>query len=130
MSALRRHRLPLVLRVFVLTLFALSLGLQPVLASAAEIHELAHDPTGGHAHVEHSDTMSDEVAADDQENGAAGTLHMLLHFAHCCGQSAAAMNPVPFAMPTPTTSTKPLLHEPQALLSARILAPFRPPISA
>src|SRR3546814_10948534 len=57
-----------------------------------ELHELAHDPTGGHAHVDHGDALADELsAADAEEKGTAVTLHVLLHFAHCCGQSTTSI---------------------------------------
>lgn len=128
MSRRPRYRLPLALRVFVLVLFALSMALQPVLASMGEVHELAHDPTGGHAHVDHIDTLADDFsAADDKEEGAAGTLHTLLHFAHCCGQSATLIPALQVVNAMPTAEP-PLLDMQQLPLHPRTFAPYRPPI--
>lgn len=127
MSGLRHHRLPLALRVFVTVLLALAMVLQPVMASVAEIHELAHDPTGGHAHVEHADAVADELSIDEEE-GAAVTLHMLLHFAHCCGQSTSLIPALQVVKPIPTAE-RPLLDLQQLPLHPRTFAPYRPPIA-
>ena len=130
MPRLRRHRQSFAQRLLVLVLFALSMVLQPVLASVSEIHELAHDLVAGHVHVDHADETSADVAPNGQDDGPAAALHMLMHFAHCCGQSPAATVPATFAMPMRTAATAPPVRGPQRVTSARMLAPYRPPITA
>jgi len=128
-----RLRLPLPLRVFVLVLFALGLVLQPVFASIGGLHELAHDPLGAHAptYADHSDSAGDELSATETSDPSpTGTLHFLMHHAHCCGQSAmAALQAVRIA-PIALDASCPALAEPQRLQQAPSLAPFRPPILA
>src|SRR3546814_16616206 len=88
MTRFRPHRWLPLLRVFVLGLFALGLVLQPVTAAVGEMHELAHDPSGTHSHDLHADELDAELAAaGEQDQGGAKTLHVLLHFSHCCGRS-------------------------------------------
>ena len=127
MPGLRHHRLPLALRVFVTVLLALGMVLQPVMASMAEAHELAHDPTGGHAHVERADALADELAVDEDE-GAAVTLHMLLDFAHCCGQSTSLI-PALQVMNLVPAAERPLLDRQPLPLHPRTFTPYRPPIA-
>jgi hypothetical protein len=124
--------LPLPLRVFVLVLFALGLVLQPVFASIGELHELAHDPSGSHAvaHTDHSNSVGNELsAAEELDPAPAGTLHFLMHHAPCCGQSAMAVLQTVRVAPIALGASCPVLGEPQRLLQAPSLAPFRPPIS-
>ena len=130
-----RSRLPLPLRVLVLVLFAFGLVMQPVIASLGEMHELAHDPTGGHAlahsHTDHSDGKQVEPG-DTTESGQepASTLHFLMHHAHCCGLSGLAVLPAMRVAPMALGGACPALVEPQRLLQAPSLTPFRPPILA
>src|SRR3546814_12447706 len=85
MVHLRLRRLLPFLRVLALALFALGLVLQPVMAAVGEMHELAHDPSGTHSHDLHVDELNAELAAAGEQNqGGAKTLHVLLHFSHCC----------------------------------------------
>src|SRR3546814_1858911 len=54
--------------------------------------ELAHDPSGTHSHDLHADELDAELAAaGEQDQGGAKTLHVLLHFSHCCGATAALL---------------------------------------
>jgi len=132
-----RHRLPFVLRMFVLGLLALGMALMPVLASVGELHELAHDPSGSHGlamHGDHHDAADDshnEPAADGAGEDGQGPdpLHALLHFAHCCGQqslTASALMPV-LAQPEPSAAL--LMPDAQVAPRSPALAPFRPPIT-
>ena len=132
MSRRLRLRLPLPLRVFVLVLFALGLVLQPVFASIGELHELAHDPTGAHtSHADHSDSAGGELGATETSDPSpTGTLHFLMHHAHCCGQSAMATLQAVRIAPIALESSCPALAEPQRLQQGPSLAPFRPPILA
>ena len=130
MSSRHRPRLPLPLRVFVLALFALGLALQPVLASLGGLHELAHDQAGAHAHADPSDDGNDESgAAESVDPDRSGVLHTLMHFAHCCGSSTAALTAGLRVLPVALGAVTPALAESQIPLQSRALAPFRPPIS-
>lgn len=132
----RRHRLPLALRVFALGLLALGLVMKPVLVSIGELHELAHDPTGTHALAAQADHAHDVSQADSlqdegrQDERGADTLHALIHFAHCCGQSSLASLPAIATVAAPPSAEALLMPEPQVLSQALSLAPFRPPITA
>ncbi|QOY62661.1 hypothetical protein INQ40_12455 [Lysobacter sp. H21R4] len=111
-----------------LVLLGLGLVLQPVMAAVGEMHELAHDPSGMHGHDVHADDLDVELeASGEQDQGGAKTLHVLLHFAHCCGATAAVLNvfePIP-AMPAPERLTIAKAPVPPAV---RLSSPFKPPI--
>ena len=129
MIRLRPHRWLPFLRVLVLGLFALGLVLQPVMATAGEMHELAHDPSGMHGHALHSDDGGAElIAAGEPSEDGAETLHVLLHFAHCCGGAAAALLPALKPIPAmPLTGRLPVAKT-SIPLQARLTSPFKPPI--
>ncbi len=123
---LARSRFPL-LRLLVLTVLALRLLLQPVLATTGEMHGLAHDPSGMHAH-DASLAPADKAPAEPREadEGGAGLLHLLLHFAHCCGATTvmpAALEQIPAL---PMTRLLPVASTPLPP-QARLLLPFKPP---
>ncbi len=124
MARFRSHWLP-ALRVLAVTLFALSLLVQPVMAAAGEMHELAHDPSGAHTHALHAGTVAGGV--DDLDQDVAEVLHLMLHFAHCCVATAALL-------PSPNTIIGvPLaVHLPSAKSAfptqTRLVSPFKPPI--
>lgn len=124
----RAHRLPYVLRLLATVLLALGLVLQPALASVAELHELAHVPASGQAHVEHADPAADELAAREQQEGTAGTLHTILQFAHCCSQAATTVPRLQALNPLPPMALAPIDLQ-QAPLHRRTYAPHRPPIA-
>jgi hypothetical protein len=114
-------------RVFALVLLVFGLVAMPVLAAMGELHELAHDPAGMHALSGHAPN----AAQDDEprEEGGSQTLHTLIHFAHCCGQSPLASLPMLVFVASPPAGGVLLLPEPQLLPQASSLAPFRPPIT-
>lgn len=122
-----RRWLPL-LRVIVLGLAALGLVLQPVMATVGEMHELAHDPSGMHSHDLHAEELDAELAAaGEQDQGGAKTLHVLLHFAHCCGATAAllpVLEPIP---PIPAPGRLAIRKAPIPP-AAHLPSPFKPPI--
>ena len=98
----RRRATAMLLRLAVLALLALGLCLQPVLATLGEAHELAAHAAQAatHAHV-HADTHADAHAEDVAPPADAGrapepesTSHLLMHLAHCCGQSASVLPPL------------------------------------
>lgn len=128
MPLFRPHRWLPFLRVLVLGLFALGLVFQPVFAAAAEMHELAHDPSGLHAHAQHADDVDVELtAAGEQDEEGAETLHVLLHFAHCCG-AAAAMVAIPTSIPAMPLTGRLAIAKASIPLPARLTSPFKPPI--
>lgn len=107
-------------------MLALSLLLRPMLSSLGEIHEFAHNASGQHLDIPPLTGAGDE----QQEDQEAGTLHTLLHFAHCCGNASAAF---PESMLGPvglTIANRPLNDAYAAIPLARWQTPFRPPISA
>lgn len=120
------NRLLSSLRTLVLALFVLGVVVQPVAASMSEIHELSHDL------VEHQ-TLAEHLkasASDADEDDAPGRLHALHHFSHCCGQLTAIMA-LPFQLAlSPAASGLLATGESQARADTRVLAPFRPPITA
>ena len=123
------HRWLPLLGVLVLGLFALGLVLQSVLATAGAMHyELAHDSTGMHAHDLHAEDVDAElVAAGEQDEDGAKTLHVLLHFAHCCG-GAAAVPPILNTIPAAALTGFLTIAITPIPLQARLTSPFRPPI--
>ena len=118
------------LRLLALGLFALGMALQPVLAAVGEMHELAHSPPGLHHHGLDADALDAQLAgAGEQDQGGAKTLHVLLHFAHCCGATAAlltVLEPIPAAPVAGhlAITTTPILPQ------VRLSSPFKPPIFA
>lgn len=98
---------------------------RPVLASIGETHELAHDPSGQHAHVIESDTTADTDASEERSAG-----HALLHFAHCCGQMSVTITELP-SLPAAAPIAGPVLLFETGPAAAGVRgSPFRPPIRA
>ena len=130
MSRLRHHRLSFVQRVFVLALFVLSLVMQPVLASMADVHATSHDTSGEHSHIDDADTGAPANASDNGDDAPSDGLHLLLHVAHCCGHFATPAGPALLDAPIGMLVAGPVWHEPRLNRNMRRLAPFRPPITA
>ena len=132
-----RHRLPFVLRVFVLGLLVLAVAVMPMLASLGEIHELAHDGSGSHSmatHGDHHDAAAESHAepatyADGEDGQGSDPLHTLLHFAHCCGQQSLTASAVMPLLAQPESSAALLMPDAQGVPRSPALAPFRPPIT-
>lgn len=114
--------------MLVLGLLFVSMLIKPVLASWGEMHELAHDPTGQHSHVDVQATQ--EHRGDEDKVDQASPLHALLHFAHCCGQSAAAYPPVMSPVAGPLGEPQPAPANAGSCPSGAPLSLFRPPITA
>lgn len=117
-------------RVFALVLLVLGLVTMPVLAAMGELHELAHDPSGMHGLSGHDEPAPDAAQDDEpREEGGSDTLHSLIHFTHCCGQSPLAALPGLVFVASPPAGGVLLLPEPQLLSQPASRAPFRPPIT-
>lgn len=119
---LTRHRWMSAMRLLALSLLVCMLMARPVLAAMGEAHELAHDPSGQHSHVEEGTRL----AEDAPEERSAG--HALLHFAHCCAQLStmlAASVVIPTALPLVVPT---LGFESGPAASGIRVSPFRPPI--
>lgn len=123
----RAHRLLPALRIVLTMLLALGMMLQPAIASVSEIHELAHDPTGSHLQIGDGDLTARESAGQDKEAGA-GTLHILLDFAHCCGQHATTFSIQQILPLIPGTMRPPMAIQ-RLPLESHVLVPHRPPIA-
>ena len=116
------------LRSLVFVLLALGLFLQPVFAAVGEAHEFEHNSSGMHAHGLHPDDVAAELAAaGEQSEDGAETLHVLLHFAHCCG-ATAAMLPVLKPIPIVPLGDRLAIAKAPIPPQARLTSPFKPPI--
>lgn len=125
MTRFRHRRLLSLLRIVTLALFALAMVVQPVMAAAGEMHEFSHDASGlhSHAHVLHAG----DIGIDDIDAGAdAPVLHVLLHFAHCCG-TTTAMVPSVDSFPVEPVINHVLSVEVPDPPQARLTPPFKPP---
>jgi hypothetical protein len=136
MARRKRHRRPIsLLRLCLLALLSLGLALQPLLAAVGELHELAHDPTGTHAVLDGGDVAKDGAAKNDPAKDAGdksdpSSLHLLLEYAHCCGQMPLSAWPAVASTTVFPVIGDPPQAEPQLPLQARAFIPFRPPIVA
>src|SRR3546814_8363639 len=98
------------------------------MAAGGEMRELAHDPSGTHSHDLHVDELDAELAAAGEQNqGGAKTLHVLLHFSHCCGATAALLS-VLKPLPVMPLSDRLAIAKAPIPLQARLTSPFKPPI--
>ena len=118
---LRRRPTLSVYRWLMLVGLALSLVLQPMLASVGELHELAHDVASAHG------TVGADVS--EREGDDAGTLHQIHHLAHCCGH-VVMVAVVSFALTTSSRNEPTNQADSQFVPDGQWLAPFRPPITA
>jgi hypothetical protein len=127
----KRHRRPIsLLRLCLLALLSLGLVLQPLFAAVGELHELAHDPTGTHAVLDGGDIAKDDAAKDAGGKSDPSGLHLLLEYAHCCGQMPLSPWPAVASATVFPIIGNPPQAEPQLPLQARAFIPFRPPIVA
>ena len=117
-----------VLRIAVFLLFALGLVLQPVLGKWGEAHELiAH--ASANSHNDHNLPHEHDSPSHSDDADAGDPMHLLLHYAHCCGHSAwAAQDLTP---PSLAWFTEPPVDTTVGTLApSHAATPFRPPIAA
>ena len=119
------------LRTIALAILALSLMLRPMAASLGELHEFAHGSAGQHHDIgDHSiKTLVADVAQAASGDDGANPLHLLLHFAHCCGHTAATPAETYLTAFNPPPAARPAWHLQTTVASARWPTPFRPPIT-
>ena len=127
--ASRRNTL---LRTIALAVLALSLILRPLAASLGELHEFAHHPISQHQDIDDLPAKASiaKAAQMASEGDGAQPLHVLLHFAHCCGQTAATPVNYVFGAVDSPPATQPAWRLEISHASARWTPPFRPPIAA
>lgn len=126
-----RRRLPAALRLIALAILALSMVLRPVASSMGEFHEFAHSPTGQHQDIGDQPQLASLADAGQAPEGdGAIPLHLLLHFAHCCGHTASTPAEVYLQAFNPPPATGPTWQPQTPLTSTRWPTPFRPPITA
>lgn len=110
--------------------FALCLAVQPVLGALGEMHEFSAHAATADLHLDHLTPHEEAQAGSAAQEDTGGTLHLLLHYAHCCGHTlalAADQFTAPSLMHTSAQSLPPV--SPQAAAS-HFTNPFRPPIQA
>jgi len=116
-------------RLLLLGLLLCGVVLKPSLAIAEEMHELlAHAAVAGdgHRHVE-GHAIDAASAATDGDRQPHDDSHF--HLTHCCGQQAAVLPRLEFALPR-VQRDSPLPAQTVAFAPTTHAAPFRPPIRA
>lgn len=110
--------------------FALCLAAQPVLGALGEMHEFsAHAATAG-LHLDHLTPHEEAQAGSAAQEDTGSTLHMLLHYAHCCGQTVALAAGEFASLPVVLASAHPLPPVSPQVAASHLTNPFRPPIRA
>ena len=126
-----RRRWLATLRLIAFAILALSMVLRPVASSMGELHEFAHSPTGQHQDIgDQRQLASLADAGQASEGNGAIPLHLLLHFAHCCGHTAATPAETYLQAFNSPPATGPTWQPQTTLTSTRWPTPFRPPIAA
>ncbi|BDU15236.1 hypothetical protein [Lysobacter auxotrophicus] len=116
-------------RLLLLGLLLCGVVLKPSLAIAEEMHELlAHAALvgDGHTHPEGHGVVTSPATADGDRQPHDDS-H--LHLTHCCGQQAAVLPRLEFALPR-IHRDSPLPAQTVAFAPTTHAAPFRPPIQA
>ena len=123
-----RARHAQVLRAALLGLLALCMTLQPVLAAVGEFHEAFSHAEQAALHLDAGADHHDTI--DPKGSEPTDALHVLLHFAHCCGHSASLAPPEAVGHWAPAHEPKPLTVVAAPTLPPRLDSLLRPPISA
>ncbi len=110
--------------------FALCLALQPVLGALGEMHETTDHAASAVLHLDHLTPHDAQHAGDVERGGADGALHVLLHYAHCCGHTVG-LSVAAFEAPiAPLSSVQQLPPASPHVVASHLATPFRPPIQA
>ena len=88
MALLAPHRRYPWIRFIWSGLLLLAFVVQPALAAIGEIHELSHGSTTEHAEF---DEAGSATPSPEDQDGGGEALHVLSHFAHCCGHAPSAV---------------------------------------
>lgn len=130
MSRRSRYRLRQALRASLLLVIAVCLAWQPVLTALGEVHEATVHAASAVTHGDHSTPHDDPPNGDAEQDGSDGTLHVLLHYAHCCGYTVA-LAAVEFVPPGVVLAmANPRLPISPQVAASHLTSPFRPPIRA
>lgn len=127
-----RHarRLRHVWSISLILVFALCLAVQPVLAALGEMHAFSAHAATADLHLEHRAPHEEVQAGSAAQEDTGGTLHLLLHYAHCCGHTVA-LAVDEFAAPSLMLDSTPVLPSvSQQVVASHLGNPFRPPIRA
>lgn len=124
------HRLRFAQRLIALLLFAAGAVLQPALASMGALHELAEHAADVHAHASAHHATAGQKPTIDRDAGVPDPLHLLLHYAHCCGPSGALFAVISSVPQSHVRSESPRMGESTTVRRAYLRGPFRPPITA
>lgn len=108
---------------------ALCLAVQPLLAAVGEVHETTSHATAG-LHDDHAVPHRTVQAGDADRDSDDGTLHLLLHYAHCCGHNVGLIAAGPAALNIAPAGKQALPPVTTHLVSSRPNTLFRPPIRA
>lgn len=105
-----------------LAMLMAGLVMKPVLAFAGDMHE------GGHAVVAEGDAHAHDAPEATDPTDANDPLHALMHFAHCCGQTPALLQPM---QPGPSMPAVAVLLPPWPVTFEPAVHPvdLRPPIT-
>lgn len=128
-----RQRLPYAVRAGLMLVFAMCLVVQPVLGALGEMHEAAAHAytTLTSLHQDHLVPHGDETLGQGTpHDDGSSTLHLLLHFAHCCGQSMGFAVEALIAPAMRIDAARLLPPVSVRDVGAHLTSPFRPPISA
>jgi hypothetical protein len=105
--------------------------LRPTLSSIGEAHELAHHAGSEHGLLDQGQPSEDRAGdGAAQEGQGSGTLHVLSHFAHCCGQSSLVAPEGLVAVAAPLQAMLSAQSAKGQVARGRWPTPFRPPIVA
>lgn len=128
----RRHRHCLLraLHTSLMLVLALCLAVQPLLAAVGEVHESTNHAATAGLHDDHAAPHRTVQAGDADRDRDDGTLHLLLHYAHCCGHNVAVAAAGLAALNVAPAGKQVLPPVMSHVASSRPNTPFRPPIRA
>jgi len=118
-------------RVAMLLVFAIGLASQSLLGVLGGLHEITAHAHSAHGSVEHL-APHDHASAvhDGTDADEGGSLHVLLHYTHCCSHSAWMSGGATNMAFMSRGSVSSRADNAQRISSTDLTAPFRPPIRA